>query len=334
MLKLLSVISGFILLANNLHGQSDTLNFTDAEGKKQGFWIISGKMKPEKGFCDSCRYEAGIYKDDRKNGVWSKYHKNGHERLIGMYKNNRPNGDYQKFYSSGQLMEVGKFIGGRQKEVYIRYNESGCIAVQKFYNDEGKEDGCVSYYFDDCDTLISLKGTIQFEFEKENGIVEGNRRQPPHGWGSGTGCGIKYVVDYDSTNLANLYRDRMGWSHTYNDCEEVEFEGKMKEGKPWTGKKYVYNEECAYLFLETWLEGEVSDTIYPPSLSFGVARDQKKVKPNGYNKLYNKDDEIVLDGEFKNDLLYNGKYYKYDSDGILLKVEIWKNGKYHSDGVL
>ncbi len=28
------------------------------------------------------------------------------------------------------------------------------------------------------------------------------------------------------------------------------------------------------------------------------------------------------------------KAYKYDSDGILLKIEIWKRGKYHSDGQL
>ena len=41
-----------------------------------------------------------------------------------------------------------------------------------------------------------------------------------------------------------------------------------------------------------------------------------------------------MDGIFKNSKLWEGKYYKYDDDGILLKYEIWKNGCYHSDGQL
>lgn len=60
----------------------------------------------------------------------------------------------------------------------------------------------------------------------------------------------------------------------------------------------------------------------------------KKFKSNGYNKVYNSDQELWMDGEFKNNKLWDGKLYKYDSDGILLKIEVWKNGAYHSDGQL
>jgi hypothetical protein len=41
-----------------------------------------------------------------------------------------------------------------------------------------------------------------------------------------------------------------------------------------------------------------------------------------------------MDGQFKNSRLWDGKLYVYDSEGILLKIEIWKEGKYHSDGQL
>ena len=77
----------------------------------------------------------------------------------------------------------------------------------------------------------------------------------------------------------------------------------------------------------------VQDSLVHPNIEMGNPKGKKK-EPNGYNKLYNKEDELVLDGEFENGFLKNGKYYKYDSDGILLKIEIWKNGKYHSDGQL
>ena len=59
-----------------------------------------------------------------------------------------------------------------------------------------------------------------------------------------------------------------------------------------------------------------------------------KFQPNGYNKVYNSDGEIWQDGDFKEGKLFNGKVYVYDRDGILLKVKVFKNGVYHSDGQL
>lgn len=55
-------------------------------------------------------------------------------------------------------------------------------------------------------------------------------------------------------------------------------------------------------------------------------------KPNGYNKIYNDNDEIWQDGEYKNGKLWNGKVYIYDSDGILLRILIYKEGIYEADG--
>ena len=71
-----------------------------------------------------------------------------------------------------------------------------------------------------------------------------------------------------------------------------------------------------------------------PSGSSGKTKDGKKFQSDGYNKVYNEDDELWMDGTFKSGKLWEGKLYKYDSDGILLKIEIWKNGAYHSDGQL
>jgi hypothetical protein len=41
-----------------------------------------------------------------------------------------------------------------------------------------------------------------------------------------------------------------------------------------------------------------------------------------------------MDGEFKNGQLWDGKVFDYSRDGILLKVRVFKLGKYHSDGQL
>ena len=54
--------------------------------------------------------------------------------------------------------------------------------------------------------------------------------------------------------------------------------------------------------------------------------------PEGYNKVYNVNDEIWLDGNFKEGQLYDGKVYVYSSNGLLKKIKIFKEGKFHSIG--
>src|SRR5690606_4655833 len=55
---------------------------------------------------------------------------------------------------------------------------------------------------------------------------------------------------------------------------------------------------------------------------------------NGYKKLYNKDHQIAKDGVFKNFRLMDGKFYKYDENGLLEQIMIFKNGRYIGDGVI
>ena len=76
-----------------------------------------------------------------------------------------------------------------------------------------------------------------------------------------------------------------------------------------------------------------SIVIYPPTVKNPRTKGLKFV-PNGYNKIYNESDEIWMDGEFKNGQLWDGKVFDYSKDGILLKVRVFKLGKYHSDGQL
>jgi antitoxin component YwqK of YwqJK toxin-antitoxin module len=73
--------------------------------------------------------------------------------------------------------------------------------------------------------------------------------------------------------------------------------------------------------------------IYPPKIANPRMKGLKFVT-NGYNKVYNDNDEIWMEGEFKNGQLWDGKVYDYDADGILQKVRIFKLGRYHSDGQL
>ena len=57
----------------NLTQDGDTVNVVDKKGLKQGKWIISvGEVRGEPGYD-----EEGIYKNDKKEGVWRKYTSQG-----------------------------------------------------------------------------------------------------------------------------------------------------------------------------------------------------------------------------------------------------------------
>ena len=57
-------------------------------------------------------------------------------------------------------------------------------------------------------------------------------------------------------------------------------------------------------------------------------------KPNGFNVLYDKNGNVTQSGEFQQGRLYDGKWYRYNSDGILVRIEIYKGGRYIGTGVI
>ncbi|MBL4651402.1 MAG: hypothetical protein JKY53_00855 [Flavobacteriales bacterium] len=47
--------------------------------------------------------------------------------------------------------------------------------------------------------------------------------------------------------------------------------------------------------------------------------------------MYNKNRQISQKGEFRGGRLVDGKWYRYDENGLLNSIEIYKNGKYIGD---
>lgn len=256
-------------------------NDRDDQGRKQGFWIHWGKDKPEKGYPAEGKISEGPYKDDRKNGKWTMYHKDGKTpRLVGEFSNGRPKGAFTKFHVGGTVKEKGTFESGKHKGSLERYYEDGTPAQVKNFNAEGKEEGKQIIYHPN--------GQIEVEYETKNGVKTGKQIRYTE-----TGE-IKQIIEYGP------------------DGEIVSKEDKEVKETPTT--------------VEPAGGGG-------PGIGSGQVK-EGSFKPNSYNKVYNSDDELYLDGKFKSGKLWDGKLYKYDSDGILLKIEIWKNGKYHSDGQL
>jgi antitoxin component YwqK of YwqJK toxin-antitoxin module len=264
--------------------QDDKSNQKDAEGKKQGRWIYYGRDRPEDGYPNEGKIEEGPYRDDRKEGVWIKYHNDGvTPRLKGTYVNNRPQGAYVKIYPNGKIKELGTFERNAYRDSLKRFYENGKLEYEAEYNETGKESGKVKYYFSN--------GQLEFQYMAVEGKPQGKAtRYYENG-------DIKEIIFYapdgsvEKSELREMVRPAIN----------VDKLGPPKEAAP--------------KILNPRTKGA-------------------KFTANGYNKVYNANDEIWQDGNFRNGTLWDGKVYEYDKDGILLKVKVFKDGVYHSDGQL
>jgi hypothetical protein len=53
-----------------------------------------------------------------------------------------------------------------------------------------------------------------------------------------------------------------------------------------------------------------------------------RFRENGFNTLYDKQLRLSQTGEFKDGHLWNGKVYKYGSSGVLVRIEVYIDGRY------
>lgn len=282
---LLLTLLSFGVKAGSPYNDQDGINKVDDQNRKQGKWIYFGKDRPESGIPASGKVEEGSYKDDRKEGIWIKYHDDGvTPKLRGEYVNNRPRGNYVKYHPNGKIKEIGNFDKNQYHDSLKRFNENGKLEYEAIYNELGKEQGKVKYYYPN--------GQLEFEYTSANGVPAGKAtRYYENG-------DVKEIISYnaDGSVGSSVQKDMVHPAVTVKD------------------------------------PGAVKDPA--PSISGNPDTKGQKWQPNGYNKVYNSDGEIWQDGIFKNGKLWDGKVYVYDRDGILLKVKVYKEGAYHSDGQL
>lgn len=262
----------------------ENINKKDSNGKKQGKWVCLGKDRPKEGFPANGKIEEGVYKNNRKEGVWIKYYQDGvTPKLKGEYSDNRPQGEYFKYFPNGRVMEQGNFTGNMYRDSLKRFHENGKLEYEANLNDQGKEQGSVKYFYSN--------GQLEFEYSAKAGIPKGKAvRYLENG-------AIKEILFYGENGEVTKFEEKVA---------EIQIE-------------QVVNAE---------IKGEKAPKINTPRTN-GI-----KFQPNGYNKVYSLNNEIWQDGNFKNGILWEGKVYEYDKDGILLKVKVYKNGIYHSDGQL
>ena len=141
LIKPLMILCGFLFLGQVSIAQ-DNHNVIDNNGLKQGLWIVYGIDRLGEGWANDGIVEEGSYEDNRKQGLWTKYHFDGKTaRLKANYVNGHPFGEYKKFNKLGILVKEGRFENKQQKGIYKTYDDGGNLITEKYFNEDGKIDG-------------------------------------------------------------------------------------------------------------------------------------------------------------------------------------------------
>jgi antitoxin component YwqK of YwqJK toxin-antitoxin module len=280
-MKRISIVLSAFMVCSLLYSEqaNDITNSVDAEGKRIGYWIITGAIKPTQGFKPEQVIEEGAYISNKKNGLWKRYYPNG--KLISeiTYANNVPNGPYKTYYKTGILEEQGNWSFNKNIGEFKRYHPNGIISQEFKFNNSGIRNGLQKYYHEN--------GQIELEVSITNGKEEGLlKRYYPNG-------DIKETKQFEGGSMAS------GSINTY----------AMK-------KPYVKVDETPAVPIRTT---KTVDNDIPNVAVF---------KDTGNNTLYNRDRQVTQSGYFKNGRLWNGKWNKYDSNGLLESIEVYKEGKF------
>jgi antitoxin component YwqK of YwqJK toxin-antitoxin module len=270
-------------------------------------------------------FGATVNQDDKVNQKSADGKKQGKWIYLGK---DRP----EEGYPANGKIEEGPYVDDRKEGTWIKYHNDGVTPKLKGEFHNNRPDGeYVKLY---PNGKVKEAGTFSKNLYKdslkrfhENGVVE-------------------YEAKFNETGK------EQGKVKYYYPNGQVEFEYESSNGVP-TGKAVRYFENGdikEILFYDesgSVAKREEREMVSPavkvadPSASKEAApkianpkTKGVKFQANGYNKVYNANDEIWQDGNFKNGQLWDGKVYEYDRDGILLKVKVYKNGVYHSDGQL
>lgn len=249
----------------------------------------------------------------RKQGKWIVYGKDrpskGYpdENKIeeGKYDNDRKSGLWVMYYPNGNVRTKGEFKYGRPKGDFTKYYEDGTIKQEGNFTGRAYKGSMKQYH---PNGQVAVEKTFNDQGKTDGPVT--------HYYPNGQ---IEYKFETKNgvpTGKATRY-------YPNGDVKEV---SEFSDGKIVSqNKKERVNPPVD--------DGSKDNAKDAPSMEGETNAAQNKVR-DGYNKTYNDNGDILQDGKFQNGKLWNGKQYIYDEDGILLKIEIYKNGKYFADGVL
>ena len=234
-------------------------------------------------------------------------------------------------YTDGQLIEEGRYASNKRTGTWHRYWPNGKLMSEITY-DMGRPRGDYKTWYQN--------GQVEEEGNWDLDRNTGNfKRYHPNG-----------APQQDF--VFNDYGVRDGMQKYYHENGQLAVAVNIEEGKEeGTLKRYYANGDLQQ--VATFNDGVVNASnnkflrpVTKPATDLPKAEPAKaapavsateNVNPadrfndNGFNTLYDQQKRVSQVGEFRSGQLWNGKRYRYDKDGSLVRVEVYDDGRYIGD---
>ena len=227
----------------------------------------------------------------------------------GKFADSKKIGMWKMYYPNGNIKSEITYTDNRPKGYAKMYYENGKVQEEGMW-DNSRWTGDYKSYYDN--------GQIFYDFKYNNtGKREGEQ---------------KYYYDNGQIMMKGEMHDGKEagvWEEHYEN-------GDLRAKKAFNDGTLDANNTEVYAPKQPLPEKKEEPTSKEPPKIADATKEktnaaQKPFDGNGYAKLFLPGARISKDGEFKSYRLINGKDYVYNTDGILERIAVYKDGKYVGD---
>lgn len=256
--------------------------------------------------------------------------KQGHWTILNSTKHLPGYGDKDK-------IEEGNYKDNLKQGIWIQYYPGGAIKNKITFKDN-RPDGYTVSYFENgkvCEEGIwkNNRWTGDYKLYYENGVIQHQFHYNDNGKRDGD---QKYFYPNGKVMIDGAWTGgkQSGVTTEYYDDGTVKATEVFNNGSLDASKSQTFPPKSNKTSDNTTA---VAAASAPKTTTTTVKSDEK---PNiqdklftgeGYWKLYNKNKQIAKDGYFHNGHLTDGKDYIYDSNGLLMRIAVYKAGVYQGD---
>ena len=219
----------------------------------------------------------------------------------GVIYKNKKEGTWRTYYNNGNIKSIAEYKKDIPSGKFLKFYENGKLKEKGYFLNKHYMDSLFRYYDNG-----ALESIIVYNHKgEENGI-------------------IKFFHENGNTSLIyekcdNKIANNISW---YKEDGDLKHQVQIT---PFGKIKPLFENESSFAFDNSL----VKKKVYSLRVAGPITKDSL-FNPNGYNIIYNKNDEIYQIGLFSNGSLVDGKSYQYDENGLLDKILVYKTGKFIS----
>ncbi|MBL4651961.1 MAG: hypothetical protein JKY53_03715, partial [Flavobacteriales bacterium] len=134
----LILITFLLSLSQLAIAQNDTLNQTDANGLKQGYWV--------KNHDEGSKKAEGFFKDGIQIGEFKHYYPSGKIQTVVKHRVNSDTSDAVYYHTNGKTMGEGIYVSEKKEGLWMFYDDTEQLSSADVYKAGEKNGESKTFY--------------------------------------------------------------------------------------------------------------------------------------------------------------------------------------------